>query len=377
MNIHEYQAKDLFARFQIPVPQKTLCTTVEEVQQAVGRLAGSAVIKAQVLTGGRGKAGGIQIVRTADEAKDAAARILGMTIKGLPVDRVLVAEAIEIERECYMGLTTDRNSRSLALMLSGEGGVEIEEVARTAPDKIVKCPVDPSVGLFDFQARNLALALFNDIALVRKAVAIVQKLYRCYVAIDASLAEINPLVITPERELIALDAKINLDDNALYRHPDLAALREPTAAEQKELDARQKGLSYIKLDGDIGCMVNGAGLAMATMDVIKLYGGQPANFLDIGGSSNPQKVVDAMNILLSDTNVKVVLINIFGGITRCDDVAHGLLTAMEQLQIERPIVVRLTGTNEAAGHALLQDSELTVVTSMREAARQAIAAIQK
>jgi succinyl-CoA synthetase beta subunit len=377
MNIHEYQAKDLFARFQIPVPQETLCTTVEEVQQAVDRLAGSAVIKAQVLTGGRGKAGGIQIVRTADEATDAAARILGMTIKGLPVDRVLVAEAVEIERECYVGLTTDRNARSLALMLSGEGGVEIEEVARTAPDKIVKCPVDPGAGLFDFLARNLALALFDDMALVRKTVAIMQKLYRCYVAIDASLAEINPLVVTPEHELMALDAKINLDDNALYRHPDLAALREPTAAEQKELDARQKGLSYIKLDGDIGCMVNGAGLAMATMDVIKLYGGQPANFLDIGGSSNPQKVVDAMNILLSDANVKVVLINIFGGITRCDDVARGLLTAMEQLQIERPIVVRLTGTNEAAGHALLQDSELTVVTSMREAARQAIAAIQK
>jgi succinyl-CoA synthetase beta subunit len=375
MKIHEYQAKEIFSQFNIPITKEKLCTTVEEVKHAFQEL-GKAAIKAQVLVGGRGKAGGIQLACSIEEAEEAANRILGMEIKGLTVDKVLVSEAVDIVSESYVGITTNRNAKSLVIMVSSEGGVEIEEVAKATPEKIAKMVVNPEVGVFDFQARNLAFNLFNDIKLVSKATALIKNLYRCYLETDASLAEINPLVVTADGNLVALDAKINFDDNALYRHPKFEELRDPTEDEKKEIDAKQKGLSYIKLDGEIGCMVNGAGLAMATMDVIKLYGGQPANFLDVGGSSSPQKVINAMNILLSDTNVKVVLINIFGGITRCDDVARGLLTAMNEMDINVPIVVRLTGTNEKEGHEILKDSNLIVASSLSEGAQKAIAVIQ-
>lgn len=375
MKIHEYQAKEIFSRFNIPITKEKLCTTVEEVKHAFQEL-GKAAIKAQVLVGGRGKAGGIQLARNLEEAEEAANRILGMEIKGLVVDKVLVSEAVDIVSESYVGITTDRNAKSLVIMVSSEGGVEIEEVAKATPEKIAKMVVNPEVGVFDFQARNLAFNLFNDIKLISKATALIKNLYRCYLETDASLAEINPLVVTADGNLVALDAKINFDDNALYRHPKFEELRDPTEDEKKEIDAKQKGLSYIKLDGEIGCMVNGAGLAMATMDVIKLYGGQPANFLDVGGSSSPQKVINAMNILLSDANVKVVLINIFGGITRCDDVARGLLTAMNEMDINVPIVVRLTGTNEKEGHEILKDSNLIVASSLSDGAQKVIAAIQ-
>lgn len=299
-----------------------------------------------------------------------------MSIKGLPVKKVLVSEAVEILSEAYIGIIADRNSKNLVMMVSPEGGVEIEEVAKATPEKIFKVEINPEVGFFDFQARNLAFRLFDDIKQVIRAADIMKKLYACYVESDASLVEINPFVVTGDDRMLALDAKITFDDNALFRHPEYEELSDLTEDEQKERNAKQKGLTYIKLDGQIGCMVNGAGLAMATMDVIKLYGGSPANFLDIGGSSNPQKVIDAMDILLSDCNVKVVMINIFGGITRCDDVAKGLLTALQQIKVTLPIVVRLTGTNAQAGLDLLQHASLYVVSSLREAAQKAIALVQ-
>ncbi len=376
MKIHEYQAKEIFSHYNIPIPEETLCTSVGAVREAFQTFDRPVAIKAQVLVGGRGKAGGIKVAGNLQEAEDAAKQILGMNIKGLTVEKVLVSEAVDIYSESYVGIISDRNSGNIVVMVSSEGGVEIEEVAKNTPEKILKVEVNPEAGMHDFQARNLAFQLFGDIKQVLKAAGIIKNLYTCYMAADASLAEINPLVQTADGAILALDAKINLDDNALYRHPDYEELRDPTEDEKKEIDAKNKGLSYIKLDGEIGCMVNGAGLAMATMDVIKLYGGNPANFLDIGGSSNPQKVVDAVNILLSDSNVKVVMINIFGGITRCDDVARGLLTALDQIVVKLPIVVRLSGTNAKEGLELLKDRDLIVVSSMREAAQKAISVVQ-
>ena len=372
MKIHEHQAKEIFAKYGIPIPGNYVCRKVEEVLEVYKKTNGMAAIKAQVLVGGRGKAGGVKLAKSLEEAEKHAEAILGMEIKGLTVEKVLVYEALEIESEFYVGFTTDRNTKSVMMMASAEGGVEIEVVAKESPEKIIKLPIDPRYGLMDFQARNVAMELFGDVKLARKAAGIFQKLYRCYMDLDSSLTEINPLVLTPNCELIALDAKMNFDDNALYRHPQLEAMREVTPDEAKELSAKEMGLSYIKLDGEIGCMVNGAGLAMATMDIIKLYGGSPANFLDIGGSSNPEKVVEAMNILLSDDNVKVVMINIFGGITRCDDVARGLSKALDILNVELPIVVRLSGTNAEAGRAILSEKKLITAESMGEAARKAI-----
>jgi succinyl-CoA synthetase beta subunit len=330
------------------------------------------VVKAQVLVGGRGKAGGVKLAKNKEEAVKAAGQILGMDIKGCKVEKVIVADAADIEKEYYVGLINDRNSKSVTLMVSAEGGVEIEEVAKTNPELIHKLNINPQTGLLDFQARNMAMKLFKDVKLARKAADIFQKLYQIYLDTDSTLAEINPMVLTPDKHILAIDGKMNFDDNALYRQPELLAIREVDEDEQKEIDAKEKGLSYIKLDGNIGCMVNGAGLAMATMDMIKLYGGNPANFLDIGGSSNPQKVVDAMNILLSDKNVQAVMINIFGGITRCDDVARGLITALDVIKTDIPIVVRLSGTNAAEGLALLKKTGLPTVSTMSEAAQKAI-----
>jgi succinyl-CoA synthetase beta subunit len=372
MKIHEYQARNLFRKYGIPVPDGVVCHTVEEVQEKVPNDDKLRVIKAQVHVGGRGKAGGVKLAKTKAEAIEKAGQILGMDIKGLIVKKVLVAEAVDIEKEFYVGLINDRNTKSVTLMASAEGGVEIEEVAKTSPEKIIKLTIDPTMGLMDWQARKIALQLMSDPLQIRQAASILAKLYKLYIETDASLAEINPLVLTPDKRVLALDGKMNFDDNALFRQPEVLAMREVTPEEQKEIDANEKGLSYIKLDGNIGCMVNGAGLAMATMDMIKLYGGNPANFLDIGGSSNPQKVIDAMNILLSDTNVKAVMINIFGGITRCDDVARGLVAALKAIKTDMPIVIRLSGTNAKEGLEIIKEFGLPTVSTMSEAAKKAI-----
>ncbi len=372
MKIHEYQARDLFKQYGIPVPDGFVCHSIEEAEAVVPDDNQLRVVKAQVHVGGRGKAGGVKLARTKSEAIENVIRILGMDIKGYKVEKVLIANAVDIEKEFYVGLINDRNTKSVTLMASAEGGVEIEEVAKVSPEKIIKLSIDPVAGLMDWQAREVAFKLFSDINHIRAAVDIFKKLYKLYVETDSTLAEINPLVITTQNEIKAIDGKMNFDDNALFRQPAILAMREVTEEEQKEIDATEKGLSYIKLDGTIGCMVNGAGLAMATMDMIKLYGGEPANFLDIGGSSNPQKVIDAMNILLSDKNVKSVMINIFGGITRCDDVARGLISALDQLKTNIPIVVRLSGTNAKEGLELLKATGLPTVSTMNEAALKAI-----
>lgn len=373
MKIHEYQAREIFKRYGLPVPAHVLCHTVDEVKEAMKNIDHLVVIKAQVLVGGRGKAGGVKLAKTKEAAARAAEQILGMDIKGCKVEKVIVADAVDIEHEYYVGLVNDRNTKSVTLMVSAEGGVEIEEVAKSSPEKIHKISINPQTGLLDFQARNMGMKLFGNIRPARQAAKIFQQLYQIYMDTDATLAEINPLVLTPSKELLAIDGKMNFDDNALYRHPEILALREVDEDEQKEIDAREKGLSYIRLNGNIGCMVNGAGLAMATMDMIKLYGGSPANFLDIGGSSNPRKVVDAMNILLSDKNVQAVMINIFGGITRGDDVARGLIEALNTIKTKIPIVVRLSGTNADEGLSLLKETGLTTVSTMSEAAAKAIA----
>lgn len=373
MKIHEYQAKEMFSAYGIPVDQSVVCRSVEDAVKAYSQLDSQRVIvKAQVHTGGRGKAGGVKLAGDEVELRKHVANILGMDIKGFIVDRVLVGQAVNISKEFYVSYVIDRRTKSAILMLSKEGGMDIEEVARVTPEKIHKIVIDPSIGVPDFLAREAAFNLFDDIKLVRQTAGILQKLYKLFVMSDASLAEINPLVLTNEGNIIAIDAKMTFDDNALFRHPKVAALNEPTEEEKKELFAKSKGFSYVNLGGEIGCMVNGAGLAMATMDVIKLYGGNPANFLDIGGSSNPNKVIEAMKLLLSDKNVKVVLINIFGGITRCDDVARGLLEAFKQIKTDVPVVIRLTGTNEKEGRALLEGTDLHVANTMGEATQMAV-----
>lgn len=372
MKIHEYQARDLFKKHGIPVPDGVVCHSVEEVENSIPDDDKLRVVKAQVHVGGRGKAGGVKLAKTKSETVQYARQILGMNIKGLTVEKVLVADAVNIEREFYVGFINDRNSKSVILMASVEGGVEIEEVARKTPEKIVKLQIDPVLGMMDWQARQVALNLVSSPGEMRQVAAILMKLYRLYVETDSSLAEINPLVVTPEKKVVAIDGKMNFDENALFRQPEILKMREATEDEMKEIDAQEKGLSYIKLDGNIGCMVNGAGLAMATMDMIKLYGGEPANFLDIGGSSSPQKVIEAMNILLSDSNVEAVMINIFGGITRCDDVARGLVTALEEIKTKVPVVIRLSGTNAREGLEIIREYGLPTVSTMSEAAQKAI-----
>ena len=372
MKIHEFQAKEIFSRYSIPVTREKVCFTVDEVVQAASEFEMPVVVKAQVLVGGRGKAGGVKLARSVEEARNAGEQILGMNIKGLTVEKVLVAQGIKFNSEYYVGLTIDRNSKSVIFMASSEGGVEIEEVAKENPDAIHKFVIDPELGMTSFLARKIAFKLFSDFSQVKQAVGLFQKLYQIFIDTDASLVEINPLVVTDDGQLLALDGKMNFDDNAMFRQPAIEALNEPDEDEKKELEAKDKGLSYIRLDGTIGCMVNGAGLAMATMDLVKHFGGQPANFLDIGGSSSPQKVIDAMNLLLSDKNVKVVMINIFGGITRCDDVARGLVTALDQMKVNIPIVVRLSGTNARQGLEIIKEANLPVVNTMSEAAQEAI-----
>lgn len=375
MKVHEYQAKGLFADYGVPVDKSILCKTPEEAVAAYKKLGVQrCVVKAQVHTGGRGKAGGVKLATNETEVRQYANAIFGMDIKGFVVDRILIGEAVNIKAEYYVSIVIDRKSKGAILMLSREGGMDIEAVAKDTPEKIFKIAIDPAIGLTDFKAREAAFKLFDDMAQVKQAVPLFQKLYRLFIEKDASLAEINPLVLTQEGELKAIDAKMTFDNNALYRHPDIFAMFEPTPEEQKEQEAKEKGFSYVNLGGEIGCMVNGAGLAMATMDMIKLYGGNPANFLDIGGSSNPQKIVEAMKLLLADRHVRVVLINIFGGITRCDDVAKGLIEAFKTLQTDLPIVIRLTGTNEKEGRELLKGTSFIVAETMSEAGRKAVEA---
>ena len=373
MKVHEYQAKAFFGQYGLPVDRSILAHTADEAVEAYRQLGlQRVVVKAQVHTGGRGKAGGVKLAGSEEEVRKCASAILGMNIKGFVVDRVLVGEAVDIASEYYVSILVDRKTKTPILMLSREGGMEIENVAKETPEKIVRIPIDPLVGLPVYKAREAAFALFDDMAQVKQAIPLFQNLYRLFCEKDASLAEINPLVVDKAGKLKAIDAKMTFDDNALFRHPDVSELNEPTEDEKKELYAKEKGFSYVNLGGNIGCMVNGAGLAMATMDMIKLYGGEPANFLDIGGSSNPQKIVEAMKLLLGDKHVKVVLINIFGGITRCDDVAKGLIEAFKELDTEIPIVIRLTGTNEAEGRALLVGTKFTVGTSMADAGHKAV-----
>lgn len=373
MKVHEYQAKSFFASYGVPVDRHALCRTAEEAVAAYRELGtGKAVVKAQVHTGGRGKAGGVKLGGSEDEIRRHAEAILGMDIKGFTVDRVLVSEAVDIAAEYYVSILVDRKSKCPMMMLSRSGGMDIEQVARETPEKIEKIIIDPVLGMTDFLARQAAFKLFDDMVQVKQATKIFQNLYRLFVEKDASLVEINPLVKLGDGTLKAIDAKMTFDDNALFRHPDVKELFEPTPEERKEQEAKEKGFSYVNLGGKIGCMVNGAGLAMATMDMIKLYGGEPANFLDIGGSSNPEKIVEAMKLLLSDKHVNTVLINIFGGITRCDDVAKGLIEAFKTIETDIPIVIRLTGTNEAEGRALLQGTHFTVGTSMSDAGHKAV-----
>ena len=414
MKIHEYQAREIFARYEIPVLQGEVCTTPEHAKEIAQKLKKSVVIKAQVQVGGRGKAGGIKLAKNPEEAEKLAKDILGMQIKGIPVEKIMVAEAIDIKEELYIGMVIDRARKKIVLMTSEAGGVEIEEVARETPDKIHKVEVDPLIGLKGFQIQKLIAPLFEGLAnlkvcptsglanlkvcptskekgqevkaeaftypgskkLGQETGSIIRKLYQAFVENSCSLAEINPLVITNEGKLLACDTKINIDDNALFRE-ELANLRDPNAEDPLELEARQSDLSYVGLDGNVACIVNGAGLAMTTMDLIKLEGGEPANFLDVGGSSSPTKVVNAMRIILTNKNVRSILINIFGGITRCDDIAAGIIEAMNKMEVPYPIVVRLTGTNQEKACEMLANTDLHFASSFTEGVKKAIELAKK
>ncbi|HEY7771215.1 ADP-forming succinate--CoA ligase subunit beta [Longimicrobium sp.] len=373
MNIHEYQAKELLAAQGVPVPMGEVATTPEQAEAIARRLGGAVVVKAQVHVGGRGKAGGVKLASTPEEARDKAAAILGMDIKGLTVEKVLIAPAEDIASEAYVGIILDRASKAPVWMVSAAGGIDIEEVAATDPDKITKMAVDPRYGFLPHQAHLLATKLYSDPRQVRATARILQQLYKAFIEAGASLAEINPLITTPSGEVKAIDAKFNIDDNELFRLPAIEALRDVSSEDPAEVLAREANLTFIKLDGDVGCVVNGAGLAMATMDLVKYYGGEPANFLDIGGSSNPEKVVNALKIITTDKQVKAILFNIFGGITRTDDVANGIVTATKMIDIKVPIVIRLTGTNEEIAVKILAENGFAAMTDMDEAVQKAVA----
>ena len=374
MKLLEYASKKVLSEYGIPVQEWTLVRSVDEVRQMAESFEFPVVVKAQVPVGGRGKAGGVKLAANADELIKHATDILNMEIKGIKVKKVIIEKAANIEKEFYIGVVMDRKSQKPVVMVSSQGGVDIEEVARTNPEAIHILTVDPDRGLQPYQSRWLAFKIFEDKNQARAAASVIMKLYNAFQSVDAQLAEINPLVTTKEGEILALDAKILVDDNALYRHPELEELRDMDYEDPTELEAREAGLSYVKLDGYIGCCVNGAGLAMATMDIIKHYGGEPANFLDVGGSSKPEKVLKAMELILRDPNVRSIYINIFGGITRCDDVAKGLIEAFSQMEIPVPVVVRLTGTNEDIAREMLENSGLPLITAttMSEGAQKAI-----
>jgi len=388
MNIHEYQAKEIFRKTEIKVPRGKPAFSVNEAVDVAKSLGGSLwVVKAQIHAGGRGKAGGVKIAKTLDEVKTHASEILGKTLvthqtgpEGKEVKRLLIEEGINIDRELYVGIVVDRASSRVTMMASSEGGTEIEEVASRTPEKIVKATIDPVTGFRSFHGQNLAYAIgITDKEVQKKAVEFMSKLYDTFVKYDASLAEINPLVITKEGDVIALDAKMNFDDNALYRHPDLQEMRDPDEESHEEQEAKRYDLSYISLDGSIGCMVNGAGLAMATMDMIKVAGGEPANFLDVGGGATVEKVTAAFKIILSDSKVKAILVNIFGGIMKCDVIAEGIVTAAKEVDLDVPLIVRLEGTNVDRGKAILKESGIDIIAAsdLKDAADKAVASLKR
>ena len=385
MKIHEYQAKKILRQYQVAVPSGSVATTANQAERVAAELGEKVVIKAQIHAGGRGKGGGVKLAENPEEARQAASEILGMQLvthqtgpEGQKVKQVLVEKASDIEREFYLGITLDRAQSKPVIMASQEGGVEIEEVAAATPEKILKETVDPSVGLQAFQATRLAFGLGFESKQVRQAASFILSLYRAYVDADCSLVEINPLVGTAAGQLLALDAKIDIDDNALFRHPDLAEMHDLDEEEELEVEAAKYGLNYIKLNGNIGCMVNGAGLAMATMDIIKLSGAEPANFLDVGGGASAETVENGFRILLSDPNVKAILINIFGGIVRCDRVAAGVIEARKNIEVNVPIVVRLAGTNADVAAEMLENSDMDFVVGhgLKDAAAMVEAAIR-
>jgi succinyl-CoA synthetase beta subunit len=372
VKVHEYQAKEIFATYGLAIPAGKVATTADQAAAIAREIGGQVVVKAQVHVGGRGKAGGVKLAKDADEARRHAGAILGMDIKGLIVQRVLVTSAVDIAQEFYLGLLIDRTSKRPMFIASAAGGVDIEEVAAKTPERIHTLVVDPRYGAQTYQARALAYRLSDDPAVVSGMTKALITLYRIFIDTDASLVEINPFVKARDGTTWALDAKLNIDDNGLFRLPKIAALRDLSAEEPSEVEAREAGLSFVKLHGNVGCIVNGAGLAMATMDLVQHFGGMPANFLDIGGSSNPDKVVTAMRIILRDPEVRSILFNIFGGITRCDDVAAGLLKATEMMQVPVPIVVRLTGTNEEKAREMLKGTKLVPAVTMDEAVQKAL-----
>jgi succinyl-CoA synthetase beta subunit len=381
MKIHEYQAKAILAQYKVPVPRGEVAFSAEEAMAAAKKIGGSVVVKAQIHAGGRGKGGGVKVARDAAEAEELAKKILGMTLithqtgpEGRVVNRLLIEETLPIERELYLGIVLDRVQAKPVFMASAAGGMEIEEVAAKSPELILKAAFEPDAGLAQYQARKLAFGMGIPAASVNAAVAAMTALARAYVAVDASLAEINPFILTKDGKVYALDAKINLDDNALYRHKELLELRDRNEEDPLEVEASTFGLNYIKLDGTVGCMVNGAGLAMATMDIIQYAGGKPANFLDVGGGASAEQVKNAFRILLSDRNVKAVLINIFGGILRCDTLATGVVGAARDLKIKVPVVVRMEGTNVELGRKILTESgfNFTVAEDMRDAAEKVV-----
>ena len=372
MKLQEYQAKDILRRYGAPVQEGKVATTPEEVEQIAKEFGTTVVIKAQVLVGGRGKAGGIKLASTPEEARQKAEKILGMDIKGLTVKKVLVAKAVDIADEAYLGLILDRTSKKIVMMASPEGGVDIEEVAKNTPEKIFKIYIDPFLGLQTYAARYLMSKLYDKPEYIAQGIELARKLYQIFVENDAQLVEVNPLVITEQGDMVCVDAKIILDDSGLFRHPEMEQLRNVEEYSQEELEAKEAGLSFVKLTGDIGCVVNGAGLAMATMDLVKHYGGEPANFLDVGGSSRPEKVIKALDIITRDPNVKVILFNIFGGITRCDDIANGLVQAIKEFKPSVPIIARLTGTNEQKAREILEQANIPVFSGMDEVVKEAV-----
>ena len=374
MKLHEYQSKQIFSRYGIPIPKGRVAATAGDARHIAEELGGRVVIKSQVLVGGRGKAGGIKVAKDPAEAEVLATQILSMEIKGLPVRKVLVDEAAAIEQEIYLGITNDRAAKKPVIMCSAAGGVEIEEVARTNPEKIIKVHINPLLGIKDYQTRDIAAGIDLPRDYWKSFGEILKGLWQAYLDNDATLAEINPLIISKDKRLVALDGKMLIDDNALFRHPNLSEMRDTDEDAPSEVEARKYGLTFIKLDGNIGCMVNGAGLAMASMDILKFFGGEPANFLDIGGGAGAEKVAAAMRIILADPNVKAILFNIFGGITRCDEVARGILTAMNEVKPKVPMVVRLVGTNYEEGRALLANANMITAETLADAAQKAVAA---
>jgi succinyl-CoA synthetase beta subunit len=383
LKVHEYQAKSLLSRYGVAVPRGEVAGTADEAREIAKKLGGAVVVKAQIHAGGRGKGGGIRVARDPDEAFEHARAILGMTLvtpqtgpAGRLVRKVLVEEALDLDRELYLGVTLDR-SRALPMVIaSRSGGMEIEEVAARDPTAVLREAVDPSLGMFPFQARRLAFALGLAAEPFRQAVSLMQSLFRAYVETDATLAEVNPLLVTSSGRVLALDAKMTFDDNALFRHPDIREMRDLAEEDPLEVEASKFGLNYVKLDGNVGCMVNGAGLAMATMDLVKLAGGEPANFLDVGGGATEEQVKNAFRIILSDRNVRAILINIFGGIMRCDVIAKGVVAAVKEMGLSLPVVVRLEGTNVDEGKRILRESGLAVTPAegLADAAQKAVEA---